>query len=171
VSRSVITVSILRIPSIVAIGSSTDPSWDATYVAIWSSIELNTAIVCACALTLKPLLSRAFPRMFTHGDRSRPRLAHHDPQQHPTTIGARRVRRMPNDMSLETVDEAMQKEMSTQTSSTQTDVSQRRSVQEDDPPPVPDKDRLPEATSQIINGSDGPLSPLPLSPQREHAIV
>jgi hypothetical protein len=34
-------------------------------VAIWSTLELNIAIVCSCLGTLKPLISRFFPRLLS----------------------------------------------------------------------------------------------------------
>ena len=55
----------IRIPIVIKIYTSLDPSWDAVPIGIWSSIELNTSIVCACAMTLKPLINRVFPRLFT----------------------------------------------------------------------------------------------------------
>lgn len=43
---------------------SKDSTWDNTGIAKWSCIELNAAIVCGCATTLKPLIQRCFPRIF-----------------------------------------------------------------------------------------------------------
>ncbi|KAF3809640.1 hypothetical protein GCG54_00012927 [Colletotrichum gloeosporioides] len=59
----VCVVSILRIPSLASAFRSTDPTFDSPGIAEWSIIELNTAIVCACLITLKPLARRFFPRL------------------------------------------------------------------------------------------------------------
>ncbi|KAK1854651.1 hypothetical protein CCHR01_02692 [Colletotrichum chrysophilum] len=59
----VCVVSILRIPSLASAFKSTDPTFDSPGIAEWSIIELNTAIVCACLITLKPLARRFFPRL------------------------------------------------------------------------------------------------------------
>jgi len=42
-----------------------DPSWDNTEAALWSVIELNTAILCSCLPTLRPLLARFIPGLTT----------------------------------------------------------------------------------------------------------
>lgn len=64
-------VSILRLQSLYFASESTDPTYDNVSIAIWSTIELNTAVLCGCLPTLKPLLARTFPRFFqtahTHG--------------------------------------------------------------------------------------------------------
>lgn len=43
------------------------PFDDITYhlatLAIWGSVEVNLAIICACLTTLKPLIARVFPRL------------------------------------------------------------------------------------------------------------
>jgi len=38
-----------------------DPTWYATYLAYWSSIEVNVAIVCACMPALNQLMKKLFP--------------------------------------------------------------------------------------------------------------
>lgn len=60
---SVCVVSFLRLNSLYLGSKTTDPTWDFVGVAIWTSIELNTAVICACLPTLKPLASRLFPRL------------------------------------------------------------------------------------------------------------
>ncbi|KAE8448270.1 hypothetical protein EG329_009701 [Mollisiaceae sp. DMI_Dod_QoI] len=60
-------ISILRVHWLVIATLSTDPTWDNIGIANWSAIEINTAIICACLTTLKPLLSHCFSRIFgTH---------------------------------------------------------------------------------------------------------
>ncbi|KAK2764035.1 hypothetical protein FQN54_009654 [Arachnomyces sp. PD_36] len=41
----------------------TDYSWYASYSFMWSAIEINTGIICACVPLLKPLVARVLPRM------------------------------------------------------------------------------------------------------------
>lgn len=59
----VCVVSILRLDSLYLGSKTTDPTWDFVGVAIWSSVELNTAVICTYLPTLKPLVSRLFPRL------------------------------------------------------------------------------------------------------------
>ena len=105
-------VGAVRIPIVVTIYKSLDPTWDAVPIGIWSSIELNTAIGCACAMTLKPLINRVFPRLFTddYNRQDSKEDVTHDGSGgagggHPLTIGRQRNRRIaPDDaLALETL--------------------------------------------------------------------
>ncbi|GKT66901.1 PTH11-like integral membrane protein [Colletotrichum tofieldiae] len=60
---SICIVSILRIPSLIITKYTHDPTMDSPDIAQWSIVELNTAIVCASLITLKPLVARFFPRL------------------------------------------------------------------------------------------------------------
>jgi hypothetical protein len=42
-------------------------------LSIWSSIEVNLAIICACLTTLKPLIVRMFPRLLKTSHLATPR--------------------------------------------------------------------------------------------------
>jgi len=44
-----------------------DVTWDVAALAMWSAIELNVAIVCACLMVMKPMISRLFPGLFSRG--------------------------------------------------------------------------------------------------------
>ncbi|KAK3670136.1 hypothetical protein LTR78_009983 [Recurvomyces mirabilis] len=57
-------VSILRLQSLYVVSKASDVSWNNPFAAIWSSVELNTAILCSCLPTLKTCVSRYFPRFF-----------------------------------------------------------------------------------------------------------
>lgn len=46
-----------------------DFSWNASTALMWSAVEVNVGIICACIPTLKPLIKRILPSMIT--DRSR----------------------------------------------------------------------------------------------------
>jgi len=78
VVASVCIMSILRLHSLYVIANSTDVTWDNVGAATWSAVELNTAIVCACLPTLKPLINIVAPRLLgstngtNRGSRYRP---------------------------------------------------------------------------------------------------
>ncbi|KAL6156741.1 hypothetical protein ACJQWK_06537 [Exserohilum turcicum] len=43
-----------------------DPTWDFVEINLWSTIELDVGIICACLASFKPLIARYFPRaLFT----------------------------------------------------------------------------------------------------------
>ncbi|KAK4903130.1 hypothetical protein LTR27_000058 [Elasticomyces elasticus] len=65
-------VSILRLASIYALTHSVDTSYNGALAALWSSLEVNTGILCSSLPTLKTLVSRAFPHLFTSYHRSHP---------------------------------------------------------------------------------------------------
>ncbi|KAK3067215.1 hypothetical protein LTR53_016044 [Teratosphaeriaceae sp. CCFEE 6253] len=66
-------VSILRLESLYAAShSSDDASYNSSFAALWSSTEVNIGILCSCLPTLKTLVSKLFPRLFTSYHRSRP---------------------------------------------------------------------------------------------------
>ncbi|KAI0834645.1 hypothetical protein F5Y06DRAFT_300499 [Hypoxylon sp. FL0890] len=55
----VCVTGIMRIPTLSVAVASEDPTWDHYGSAIWSSIECNSAIICASLVHFKPLLTRA----------------------------------------------------------------------------------------------------------------
>lgn len=57
--------SALRLKSVITIARSPDPTWDNVSAAIWSSVEVNVALICACIATLKPLVSKYLPKVFS----------------------------------------------------------------------------------------------------------
>ncbi|KAK1469791.1 hypothetical protein CMEL01_01558 [Colletotrichum melonis] len=85
-------VSILRIPSLIVAKYSRDPTLDSPGIAKWSVVELNTAIVCASLITLKPLAMRFFPRMLgsNRGDVGRQRGP--GSEEIPATVGSKEAR-------------------------------------------------------------------------------
>ncbi|KAF8849314.1 MFS general substrate transporter [Acephala macrosclerotiorum] len=50
------------------LGTGTDFAWNAATALMWSAVEVNVGIICACIPTLKPLVKRILPAMIT--DRS-----------------------------------------------------------------------------------------------------
>ncbi|KAK2616620.1 hypothetical protein QQS21_000443 [Conoideocrella luteorostrata] len=64
VGTFVTIVSILRLKSLVNFGSnSTNPTWEFFDVGIWSTVEINVALICACLPALRLLLVRLFPKL------------------------------------------------------------------------------------------------------------
>ena len=51
------------------LGTELDFAWNASIALMWSAVEVNIGIICACIPTLKPLIKRILPSMIT--DRSR----------------------------------------------------------------------------------------------------
>jgi len=45
------------------IGGQTDFAWYASLSLMWSAVEVNTGIICACIPTLKPLVTRILPKL------------------------------------------------------------------------------------------------------------
>jgi len=58
-------ISILRLQSLISIANSSDPTYDNTPAATWSSAELNVGIICSSLPTLRPLISRYLPSLFS----------------------------------------------------------------------------------------------------------
>jgi hypothetical protein len=80
----------------------TDISYTSNAISYWSTIEPNTGIVCACVMTLKPLITRFVPSLADNNrlpgdawneprDRRRP----DDQNSPPLTIGSRPIRKTP----------------------------------------------------------------------------
>ncbi|KAK4112522.1 hypothetical protein N656DRAFT_93099 [Canariomyces notabilis] len=42
-----------------------DPILNTVLIAVWTMLEVNLAVVCACITTIKPVLARIFPRLLT----------------------------------------------------------------------------------------------------------
>jgi hypothetical protein len=53
------------------ISNSTDPTYDNPPAATWSSVESTVGIICACLPSLRPVMQRAFPRLFSFTGSSR----------------------------------------------------------------------------------------------------
>jgi fucose permease len=52
------------------LGTGTDFAWAASTAFMWSAVEVNVGIICACIPTLKPLIKRILPSMITEHSRS-----------------------------------------------------------------------------------------------------
>ncbi|TWU74313.1 hypothetical protein ED733_005756 [Metarhizium rileyi] len=61
----VTVVSILRLQSLVNFANSTNPTWDNWIVGWWSTIEVNVGMICTCLPTVRLILVRMAPRIFS----------------------------------------------------------------------------------------------------------
>ena len=68
---------------------SADFSWDFVTVSHWTSVEVNTAIVCACLLAIKPLIDLLWSKLRRS---SRRPVAGTSLRSGPPTIGSKSVR-------------------------------------------------------------------------------
>ncbi|KAK7964146.1 hypothetical protein PG988_011120 [Apiospora saccharicola] len=59
----VIIASVIRLIALEQYVTAADPSGPVVRVALWSGIEINISITCACLAVLRPLLSSLFPRL------------------------------------------------------------------------------------------------------------
>lgn len=62
-AHSTCVVSILRLQSLYIISKAKDVTWANPLAAIWSSVEINTGIICSCLPTLRSCVARLFPRL------------------------------------------------------------------------------------------------------------
>lgn len=62
---SVTVVSVLRLQSLINFANSTNPTWDNWIVGWWSTIEVNVGMICTCLPTVRLILVRAAPRIFS----------------------------------------------------------------------------------------------------------
>ncbi|KAI1813346.1 hypothetical protein GGS20DRAFT_486846 [Poronia punctata] len=53
-----VIAGIIRLPTLQTAILSKDPTWDHVASALWSSVECNLGIVCACLVHLKPLVAQ-----------------------------------------------------------------------------------------------------------------
>lgn len=56
-------ISILRLKSLVTFSNSQNPTWDNFEVAMFSDVEINVGIICACMPALRMLLIGLCPRI------------------------------------------------------------------------------------------------------------
>ncbi|KAH8702074.1 hypothetical protein BGW36DRAFT_372151 [Talaromyces proteolyticus] len=72
----VCVTSIIRINALVQSVATDDPTWGSWEALLWSAIEANCGIICACLPFLKHPLKQLVPKLFTSitskGTRSRP---------------------------------------------------------------------------------------------------
>lgn len=67
-STSTCVTSVIRLYSVSVLVQGDDNSYDNAPSAIWSAVEVNTAIMCACMQSLKPLVQKVRPQWFMHSE-------------------------------------------------------------------------------------------------------
>ncbi|KAJ3490256.1 hypothetical protein NLG97_g5820 [Lecanicillium saksenae] len=80
-------VSALRLKSLIYFANSINPTWDEWPVALWSTIEINVGLMCACFPTLRLILVRMWPRVFGSTVRS---ASDRSAASHGTSFSARK---------------------------------------------------------------------------------
>ncbi|PVH81667.1 hypothetical protein DL98DRAFT_416320, partial [Cadophora sp. DSE1049] len=63
VGSFVIVASVIRLPSLMKMGASSDPSFDQAPVAFWTNLEVGVGIICACLPACRSLIGFYFPRL------------------------------------------------------------------------------------------------------------
>ncbi|KAH7393460.1 hypothetical protein BKA64DRAFT_755623 [Cadophora sp. MPI-SDFR-AT-0126] len=63
VGSFVIVASVIRLPSLMKMGASSDPSFDQAPVAFWTNLEVSVGIICACLPACRSLIGFYFPRL------------------------------------------------------------------------------------------------------------
>ncbi|KUI55538.1 hypothetical protein VP1G_02965 [Cytospora mali] len=59
----VTVISIVRLQSLITFANSSNATWDNLPVSLWSTIEINVGIICACMPTMRLLLLKMFPKL------------------------------------------------------------------------------------------------------------
>ena len=60
----------MRLQSLILFANSMNPTWDNWNVAWWSTIEIATGLICTCLPSVRLILVRLFPRVFSGGGSS-----------------------------------------------------------------------------------------------------
>jgi hypothetical protein len=60
---SVIVCSIARLPYVLLLDKTEDVTYTEAILGIWSMVEINLGIVCACAMRMKRLIATYLPRL------------------------------------------------------------------------------------------------------------
>ncbi|KAH9904872.1 hypothetical protein F4778DRAFT_780044 [Xylariomycetidae sp. FL2044] len=61
----VCAASVMRLVAIYQLSTAPDPSADGVNLGIWSGVEHNLMIIAACLPSIRPLISRIFPRLLS----------------------------------------------------------------------------------------------------------
>ncbi|KAK3900077.1 hypothetical protein C8A05DRAFT_17579 [Staphylotrichum tortipilum] len=88
-------ISILRLLQLLHAQTDPDFTYAAAFLSYLTAVEINGAIVCACVMTLKPLLSRFWPRFLGSlgSSRSRSGYPHHQYRGRNGAAGGKNNRR------------------------------------------------------------------------------
>ncbi|KAJ5570019.1 uncharacterized protein N7459_009449 [Penicillium hispanicum] len=67
----VVICSIARLPYVLLLDKTTDTTYVEAILGVWSIVEINLGIICACAMRLKRLIAVYLPRLSLFSSRSR----------------------------------------------------------------------------------------------------
>ncbi|KAF9885039.1 hypothetical protein FE257_000770 [Aspergillus nanangensis] len=79
--------SIVRLRYLTLATHSVDPTKDNGPIAIWSQIEVNMGIICACLPPLQSLVTRLFPRILASKSRSQRHYINRSSHENPRPTG------------------------------------------------------------------------------------
>ncbi|KAL9610501.1 MAG: hypothetical protein Q9167_004810 [Letrouitia subvulpina] len=74
--------SVLRMTTLKVSSKAMDATYGTMVSTLWTTVETNTAIVCACLPTLKAPLAKWFPRLFSRSSGSSSSIASGRPCQY-----------------------------------------------------------------------------------------
>ena len=60
---NVVICSIARLPYVLLLGRTADTTYTEAILGVWSLVEVNLGIICACAMRFKRLISIYLPRL------------------------------------------------------------------------------------------------------------
>lgn len=69
--RSVVVCSIARLPYVLRLDTTSDTTYVEAILGVWSIVEINLGVICACAMRLKQFISVYLPRLWLLSSRSR----------------------------------------------------------------------------------------------------
>jgi hypothetical protein len=89
VPRSSTVISIVRLQFLVNVAHTVNPTWDQSDVVKWSDLEIAVGIVCACLPSIRLLLARSMPILFssTHEKTQRNQYGNSNKRASRTTFG------------------------------------------------------------------------------------
>jgi len=61
VGSFVLICSLIRLPSLLKLGSSSDPSYDQAPIAVWTDLEIGVGVICGCLPAFRSLIGYLFP--------------------------------------------------------------------------------------------------------------
>ncbi|KAF9883847.1 hypothetical protein FE257_002738 [Aspergillus nanangensis] len=68
---AVVVCSVVRLPYVLLLDKTPDVTYTEAILGVWSIVEVNLGIICACAMRFKRLLSTYLPRLALFSSRSR----------------------------------------------------------------------------------------------------
>ncbi|EXA30589.1 hypothetical protein FOVG_18045 [Fusarium oxysporum f. sp. pisi HDV247] len=89
VGSFITVVSIIRLQSLINLGSSQNPTYDQTDISIWSNVEMHIGLVCVSMPALRILLIRLFPVLGGSSYNSSNHQNYREPSTHKSRIISR----------------------------------------------------------------------------------